>query len=83
MSKFLSMILPYSPETIGLKLDEQGWINVNELQCKAPADGNAVGPDMLREIVKINDKQRFAFNENGIRRYGQMFFSIDRLDGQC
>ena len=31
VSKFLSLILRHSPEKIGLKLDENGWADVDEL----------------------------------------------------
>ena len=30
-SKFLSLILRHKPETIGISLDEHGWVNVDEL----------------------------------------------------
>ena len=31
VSKFLSLVLRHSPEKIGLKLDENGWADVEEL----------------------------------------------------
>ena len=34
VSKFLSLVLRHSPETIGLKLDENGWADVEELIIK-------------------------------------------------
>lgn len=30
-SKFLSLILRHKPEVIGIKLDKNGWTNVDEL----------------------------------------------------
>ena len=30
-SKFLSLVLRYKPDTIGISLDEHGWANVSEL----------------------------------------------------
>ena len=30
-SKYLSLILRHKPETIGIRLDEHGWANVDEL----------------------------------------------------
>ncbi|WP_432813899.1 RNA 2'-phosphotransferase [Shouchella hunanensis] len=31
MNKLLSLILRHTPEKIGLKLDESGYVNVNDL----------------------------------------------------
>jgi len=35
ISKFLSLILRHQPGTIGLKLDENGWADVEELRAKS------------------------------------------------
>ena len=31
LGKFISLVLRHSPETIGLKLDENGWADVEDL----------------------------------------------------
>ena len=31
ISKYIALILRHKPETIGIKLDEHGWANVEEL----------------------------------------------------
>jgi putative RNA 2'-phosphotransferase len=64
ISKFLSLILRHNPETIGLKLNENGWADVNELLLKARKNGPHFSFDDLQEVVATNDKQRFAFNED-------------------
>ncbi len=61
ISRFLSLILRHKPETIGIKLDENGWANVTELLNKI---NKGVTFEMLEEIVETNDKKRFAFNED-------------------
>ncbi len=59
----LSFILRHKPESIGITLDEHGWANVEEL-----IEGiNRTYPfDMalLEEVVRTDDKTRFAFNED-------------------
>ena len=31
-SKFLSLVLRHQPETIGIELDENGWVTIDELE---------------------------------------------------
>src|SRR5688572_6496799 len=62
-SKFLSLILRHSPQTIGLQLDDQGWADVNELLAKAAKQHHYVSKTLLDEVVATNDKKRFTFND--------------------
>ena len=39
VSKCLSLVLRHSPEKIGLKLDENGWADVDELILKCSKKG--------------------------------------------
>ena len=63
ISKFLSLILRHTPQTIGLQLDENGWADVEELIRKSARHRQHFTKVELEEIVAQNDKQRFAFNE--------------------
>jgi len=64
ISKFLSLVLRHSPETIGLKLDENGWADVEELIAKCSTNGNSLNQELLDYVVENNDKKRFAFNDD-------------------
>lgn len=64
-SKFLSLVLRHAPETIGLELDANGWVDVDELLAACSANGRRLSIDVLEEVVFTNDKQRFAFSEDG------------------
>jgi putative RNA 2'-phosphotransferase len=64
VSKFLSLVLRHSPETIGLKLDENGWADVEELIVKCSKKGNQLDLELLNYVVENNDKKRFAFNDD-------------------
>ncbi|MCV9927743.1 RNA 2'-phosphotransferase [Flavobacterium sp. LS1R49] len=64
ISKFLSLVLRHSPETINLKLDENGWADVEELIAKCTKNGNVLNAELLDYVVENNDKKRFAFNED-------------------
>jgi putative RNA 2'-phosphotransferase len=64
ISKLLSYILRHSPETIGLKLDENGWAEVSELIAKFDLYDRRIDFELLEYIVENNDKKRFAFNDD-------------------
>jgi putative RNA 2'-phosphotransferase len=63
-SKFLSLVLRHSPETIGITLDENGWVDVQELLDSCNKKGRQLNLDTLKLIVETNDKKRFSFNED-------------------
>ncbi len=67
ISKFLSYVLRHAPETIGLRLDANGWADVTELLAKAKKAGKRFDLDTLRAVVAENDKQRFTLSEDGRR----------------
>ena len=62
-SKFISLILRHKPETIGITLDEHGWADVLEL-INGIKKTTPFNMEMLEEIVKTDNKQRYSFNEN-------------------
>ena len=65
VGKFLSLILRHQPEAIGISLDEHGWANVDELINGVNRTGKyQMDRDMLEEIVRSNNKQRYSFNED-------------------
>ena len=64
LSKFLSLILRHKPETVGIKLDENGWANVEELLRGIKNIGRTIDFATLEKVVRENDKQRFSFNDD-------------------
>ena len=66
LSKFLSLVLRHKPETIGLKLDKDGWTSVDDLLA-ACQKKQAITKDELRFVVANNDKKRFEFNSDETR----------------
>jgi putative RNA 2'-phosphotransferase len=63
-SKLLSYVLRHRPDSIGLALDAHGWAAVDELLARLAASGKPVDRALLERVVALNDKQRFAFNED-------------------
>jgi putative RNA 2'-phosphotransferase len=66
-SKFLSRVLRHDPGSIGLRLDEAGWVNVSDLLVAAAAHGRGMSRAQLDRVVAENDKRRFAFSADGLR----------------
>ncbi len=62
-SKFMSLILRHKPEAIGISLDEHGWANVDEL-IEGISKTHEFSMEILEEIVRTDEKQRYSFNED-------------------
>lgn len=62
LGRFISLVLRHHPESIGLKLDEFGYANVDELISQMNKHGKYIDFDTLKYIVDTNDKQRYSFN---------------------
>ncbi len=64
-SKLLSLILRHKPESIKLKLDKNGWANIDELLDLLKKEKNIDLTKLdLDLIVENNDKKRFSYNED-------------------
>lgn len=77
ISKFLSLILRHQPEMIGLKLDENGWADVEDLRARSAGRRVYFTPEELDEVVETNNKKRFAFNEDKTMIRASQGHSID------
>ena len=79
-SKFLSYVLRHKPESIGITLDENGWVEVSSLLEASRAAGQNISVELLREIVETNSKKRFAFNDTGERIRASQGHSVKNID---
>ena len=77
LSKFLSLVLRHKPEEIGIKLDESGWVSVQELLDACAKHGVELDPHKLQAVVQTNDKKRFAFSADGKRIRASQGHSIE------
>jgi putative RNA 2'-phosphotransferase len=62
LSKRLSLVLRHRPESIGIRLDPQGWVDVGELLGALGTHGTGMSRDDLARVVTENDKQRFEWD---------------------
>lgn len=64
LSKFISLILRHKPEEIGITLDDFGWAKVEDLINGINNSGRKIDMEILEEIVRTDNKQRYSFNED-------------------
>lgn len=62
-SRYMSLILRHKPETIGITLDEHGWADTKEL-IDGISKTKMFNMQILEEIVRTDNKQRYSFNED-------------------
>ena len=67
VSRRLSFVLRHQPGSVGLTLDEAGWVDVDLLLGALAAHGLPLTRGDLDDVVAGNDKQRFAFDAAGRR----------------
>jgi putative RNA 2'-phosphotransferase len=65
VSRFLSRVLRHDPDSIGLALDAQGWVRIDELVERAGAHGMALTRDLVLHVAGTNDRQLFACDGAG------------------
>ncbi|MGB5869273.1 MAG: RNA 2'-phosphotransferase, partial [Albidovulum sp.] len=73
-SKLLSLVLRHDPGALGLSLDPEGWVSVQELVVNS--DGRLTDA-LVRQIVRESDKQRFALSEDGSKIRANQGHSLD------
>jgi putative RNA 2'-phosphotransferase len=61
-SKSLSYVLRHRPDTIGIELQEGGWVRVDDLLRAFELAGQPFSLDVLEKVVAENDKQRFEIS---------------------
>lgn len=64
-SRMLSRILRHKPESVGITLDSQGYVVVDELLVALQNSPFPMDRAVLDEVVAKNDKQRFSYSADG------------------
>ncbi|QDT11601.1 RNA 2'-phosphotransferase [Planctomycetes bacterium K23_9] len=79
-SKFLSLVLRHRPEAIGLQLDSEGWLVIEELVDNANSRGETLTRQLIDEVVATSDKKRFAISADGQRIRASQGHSVAEVD---
>ena len=66
-SKFLSLVLRHQPEVIGMQLDPEGWLPIDELIENANRKGNELSLELLHDVVASCEKKRFSLSDDGLK----------------
>ncbi|MEV7952820.1 RNA 2'-phosphotransferase [Streptomyces sp. NPDC088252] len=67
VSKYLSKHLRHQPERIGIALDANGWVAIDELLRAMARNNFPISRTELDHVVGVNDKRRFAVENGRIR----------------
>lgn len=79
-SKFLSLVLRHRPEIVGMQLDPEGWLAIDELIENANRRGNQLSLELLHEVVASCEKKRFALSEDGLRIRANQGHSVPDIE---
>ena len=60
------MVVRHKPQAIDIRLDSQGWVEIDTLLTQCLLHGKEITRSMLDEIVQTSPKQRFAISEDGL-----------------
>lgn len=66
-SRQLTRVLRHRPELWGVRVDREGWCQVDDVLSGMAKKGQDLTADELREIVDTNDKRRFTLSRDGLR----------------
>jgi len=67
VSKLLSFALRHNPDSIGIAMDDNGWVEVSNLLECLERDGKTISREELEEVAETNSKKRFAFSDDGTK----------------
>ena len=75
ISKAVSYALRHRPDEFGLKLDAEGWVDINDLTKAVSKNLHfAIGREDIEEIISLSEKKRFEILGDRIRAtYGHSF----------
>ena len=64
ISRYMCLILRHKPGVIGITLDSHGWADTRKLVEGIAKKHSGFNMEMLEEIVRTDNKQRYSFNED-------------------
>ncbi len=65
ISKYLKFILRHEPHSIGMKLDDEGYLNVEDLVKNANASGKSITSEQVQRVVADHEHNNFTLNDDG------------------
>ena len=76
-SKFLALVLRHEPSAANVELDKNGWADVKKLMAGFHGAGKPITYEQLLNIVELNNKKRYEFNEDRTKIRARQGHSVD------
>ena len=76
-SKRLSLVLRHRPDSVGISLDPNGWVDVGVLLAALARHGRALTREDLQRVVRSNDKQRIELDVEADRIRARQGHSVE------
>lgn len=67
ISKYLTFILRHEPHSIGMKVDDEGFLNVESLVKNANASGKSITTEQVHQVVAGHEANLFTLSDDGTR----------------
>lgn len=67
VSKYLAFILRHEPSAIGMKLDDEGYLPIDDLVKNANAAGKSITREQVEQVVAGQEESLFAVSDDGQR----------------
>lgn len=78
--KFLCLVLRHHPDDVGMQLDPEGWLPIDELIENANCRGKHLTLELLHKVVASCEKKRFTLSEDGLRIRANQGHSVRDLE---
>ena len=77
ISKRLAYVLRHAPESIGIELDDAGWIDVRELLPALGEHGTPISTEEFLAAVQADGKKRYELSNDGTLVRAMQGHSVD------
>ena len=67
ISKRMSLVLRHQPGSIGITLDDAGWVEIDTLLGGFAKHGLRIEREVVEEVVETNPKKRFEIDGDRVR----------------
>ncbi|QDV25442.1 RNA 2'-phosphotransferase [Aureliella helgolandensis] len=67
ISKYLTFVLRHEPESIGMRRDYEGYLDIEELVRNANAAGKSLTVEQVYQVVDEQEMQLFTLSDDRAR----------------
>ena len=78
VSKFIAYVLRHAPESVGLRLDAEGWADIDALVTGSIAGGRDLARPDVVQAATSGAKRRYELSDDGKRIRALQGHSSDR-----